>query len=459
MPTHDDEGRVQPRDATRLIGEIAFAPAGLDDHRGVGLEVEVFPLSQTDDGWQRLPRAVSVSRLEELGGDASSLVAPRLSDDPLAAWPAASGRLTFEPGGQIEYSGGPRPTAADALRDSELVLGELARSWAGHGDRLVAVGFDAWSDLDEVPQQLRSGRYEAMDAYFAARGGSGHRMMRHTCALQVNLDPGVGQVGRERWQVANLVSPLLAATFATSPAPTPDPGVSVRARSWRRLDPTRTGVPAPWSLVNTPDHVEAYAQWALDADVLLFRRPDGGADPGRPGFRFRDWLEQGDPERGWPTGDDLVQHVSTLFPEVRPRGPVELRSIDALPARWRAVPVVLVTGLLYDDEARRRALTLLAPRADQVRDDLVRAGESGLKDPELCAPAVEVWSFAREGAERLGLPYNRPEDLRQTDEFIDEFVLRGRCPADDLRERLAADPVAALHWMAEPFAARSLDLR
>ncbi len=458
MPTTDPQQRLDPRDAPRLVADVAFVAGGLDDQRGVGLEVEVLPLADGPAGWQRLPRAASVERLNDLArtGD---VVAPRLDDGPLAAWPAASGRLTFEPGGQIEYSGGPRGTGADAMVDSEGVLSSLARRWADEGDRLVAVGFDAWSDLDEVPQQLRSGRYEAMDAYFAARGSSGLRMMRHTCALQVNLDPGVGLEARERWQVANLVAPLVAATFATSPAPSPDPGVSVRARSWRRLDPTRTGVPRASSLVTAPDHIAAYAEWALDADVLLFLRPDGGADAGRPGLRFRDWMEHGDDERGWPTVDDLVQHVSTLFPEVRPRGPVELRSIDALPARWRAVPVVLLTGLLYDERARREALALLGPRADQVHDDLVRAAELGLKDPELCAPAVEIWSLARAGAERLGPGYHRATDLAVTDAFIDDFVLRGRCPADALRERLADDPVGALHWAAEPVPDPVMDLR
>ncbi len=451
MPTADPRQGVRLDDAHALAAELAFAPGGLADQRGVGLEVELFPLAPSAEGrWQRLPRDRSIARLEQVASTTGGPVAPRFDDGPLAAFPAGTGRLTFEPGGQIEYSGGPHATGAQALADAELVVGHLADAWAAAGERLVAVGVDPWSDLDEVPQQLRAGRYEAMDAYLAARGGAGRAMMRHTCALQVNLDLGTGDVARERWQVANLAAPLATATFACAPATGPDPAVSVRARAWRRLDPTRTGIPAPRRLLADDDPADAWADWALDADVLLFRRPDGGADPGRPGLRFRDWVEQGDDEHGWPTADDLRAHVSTLFPEVRPRGPVELRSIDALPARWRAVPVVLLTGLLYDDRARAQARDLLAGTVDQLEADLVRAGETGLKDPERCALAVELWSFARAGAARLGEGWHRPQDLAATDAFIDQLTMRGRSPADELRDRLAQDPVAALHWAAEP---------
>lgn len=449
MPTTDSGRRLRLDAAAALVAEIAFAAGGLDDQRGVGLEVELLPMSRRADRWQRAAREDSADRLDRLAAE-GPVVAPRLDDGPLAAWPAGSGRLTFEPGGQVEYSGGPHGDAAGALADAERVLGALAASWDAEGDVLASVGVDPWSDLDEVPQQLAAGRYQAMDAYLSARGGAGRRMMRHTCALQVNLDPGTGEVARLRWQVANLAAAVTTATFACAPASPPDPAVSVRARAWRRLDPTRTGVPHPGRLLEQGPPAAAYAQWALDADVLLFRLPDGGAAPGRPGLSFRRWAEEGDDRHGWPTADDLRQHVSTLFPEVRPRGPLELRSVDALPARWRAVPVVLLTGLLYDDRALRLARDLLAHQVGHLPADLARAGESGLKDPEVCALAVELWSFARAGAARLGPGWHRQADLDATDAFVDRLVLRGRCPADELRDRLADDPDAALRWAAEP---------
>lgn len=457
MPTRDPQHRLLPEDVRDLVGDAAFQPCGLADHRGIGIEVEFFGLRPQQDG---RPRRLTIEdqrpSLEAVAG--TGRIGRRAGDDPLAAWPAGTGRLTFEPGGQLEYSGGVQPTAAAAIADTESVVGELAAAWHRDGNVLVSLGVDPWTDPDDIEQQLEAPRYRAMASYLAARGPAGRRMMRNTASVQVNVDPGEGDEGDERWRVANLAAPLVTATFASSPGAAPDPAVSTRARAWRQLDPTRTGVPSPGRLATPVDRVDAWTQFALEADVLLYPTEDG-ARPGRPGRAWRDWLELGDPELGWPTATDFLTHLSTLFPEVRPRGPLELRSLDGLHARFRPVPVVLLAGLLYDKRARQDALRLLAPTAGQLRDELVRAGEVGLKDPERCALAVEVWSFALAGARRLGTDWIGAEHLLTTERFLDDYTLKGRCPADELRARLADDPADALAWATEPVPSPALDRR
>src|SRR5258707_291778 len=37
---------------------------------------------------------------------------------------------------------------------------------------------------------------------------------------------------------------------------------------------------------------------------------------------------------GWPTADELAYALTPLFPPVRPRGWLELRMLDAVPAPW-----------------------------------------------------------------------------------------------------------------------------
>jgi glutamate--cysteine ligase len=310
--------------------------------------------------------------------------------------------------------------------------------------RLFSLGIDPWHTPRDVPQQLRAPRYHAMERYLGARSEHGAWMMRNSCSLQVNLDLGVEAVRAERYLVANLLSPLLVALFSTSPeAPGESRRHSRRARVWQELDPTRSGFPR--GLVEgrgTP--LEQYTEAALGADVLLVRT-QGGAEAGRPGWRFADWLEHGHPTLGRPTADDLVYHLSTLFLEVRVRGFHELRGIDALPPCWRAAAVVFVCGLLYDDAALERARAELSGWRSDLPRRWRRAGEVGLLDDELFAAGRRLFALALDGAERLGDTFVNPEHRADAADFAEHFTGRRRAPADELREVLG-DPRSAVAW-------------
>jgi glutamate--cysteine ligase len=369
----------------------------------------------------------------------------------LASVAAPRGRFTVEPGGQVEHATAVHPTAAGAVGELERGWARLAHAFGPWGVALASAGMDVWHDPSTVPQQLAEPRYLAMAAYLAQRGPQGHTMMCHTCSLQVNLDLGPPDVAADRWLVANLAAPIVKATFACSPVPG---AVCGRALAWLVLDPTRTGVPRLLT-AGVIDPVTQLVDFALSADVLLIRTPDGGAVPGRPGWTFGDWLRDGHPEHGRPSSADLTYHLTTLFPEVRARGFLELRSADALPSRWRSVPVTLLTGLLYDDRARANVGRVLQRHRRRLPALLKRAATIGVADPELCALTVETWSLALAGAYRLS-GYFRPGDLGRAEAFLDRFTLRGRCPADELRERLALSPAAALAWATEPVEELSL---
>jgi len=286
-----------------------------------------------------------------------------------------------------------------------------------------------------------------MAAYFDRRGPYGAAMMRRTCALQVNLDLGSAADLPERWLVANLAAPLLCASFACSPGPG---AVSTRALAWQRLDPTRTGFPRRLLDGSGASPVEQLVEAAMAADVLLLRCPEGPWEPGRPGWTFQHWLRDGHPRLGRPTGDDLRYHLSTLFLEVRPRGFLELRGIDALPAPLRAVPVVLLSGLIEDPAARSAAAAALGRHLGALPELARRAATRGLSDPTLEALAAEVWPLALEGAGRLPPSYLDAGHLRLAADFLDGYTLRGRCPADELRAAVARGPAAALAWACEP---------
>ena len=53
----------------------------------------------------------------------------------------------------------------------------------------------------------------------------------------------------------------------------------------------------------------ANATLTVDLEAQTIRGPDGGATPGTPGFRFRDWIERGHPEFGRPTTATCIGRV------------------------------------------------------------------------------------------------------------------------------------------------------
>ena len=448
MPTHDVRHAL---DAAALRRLVDAATTGTSRATGLGVEVELLPLA-TSPRIRRLPIATgdgTLARLSAAPAIQEALDADqRLDEEGWWSGGDASSRVTFEPGGQLEVSSCYREYPVDALRSVDRATSLLAASLAPTGARLAAAGLDLWAP-GTATQQRTTPRYPAMGRYLAARGPAGRTMMRDTCALQLNLDLSDEQEARQRWLVANLLAPLATATFAASPST--DGGVrSLRSLTWRRVDPTRTGFPPGLTdeRVGLADQLERFA---LDADVLLVAEEGGGASPGRPGWRFADWMAHGDARYGWPTTDDLAVHLSTLFPEVRPRGYLEVRSIDALPARWRHVPAVLYAGATYDHRSRDRILEVLRGRPIPLHSQLMSAATVGVSDPVWCAIAVEVWSFALEGAARLARGSFEPEDLRTAERFLDRFTLRGRAPADELADVWrAGGPSAALRWAGEP---------
>jgi len=268
-------------------------------------------------------------------------------------------------------------------------------------------------------------------------------MMRHTASLQVNLDLGPEGVWQERWSLANLMSPLVTATFACSPE---EDRVCIRAHAWQNLDPSRTGFTAGMVRGTDDDPRMQWAHAALDANVMLIRSDDGSAHPCEPGLSFAGWIDKGHPELGWPTRDDLDYHLTTLFFEVRPRGFLELRAGEALPERWRAALVVLMTAALYDDLARTRALELLDGLQHRLPSMWRRAADAGIRDPELGDLACRVWDLALEGAHRLPLEYFGAPALAVAHDFVERFTKRGRMPADELGALQAQDPARALLW-------------
>ena len=128
---------------------------------------------------------------------------------------------------------------------------------------------------------------------------------------------------------------------------------------------------------------------------MTFAMRSGGE--GRPYRTFRDWMHEPDVDEA-----EWLFHLSTLFPEVRPKEYFELRSADTIEPAQLFAPLVFVTGLVYDPETSVSATEILGLPDPML---LPRAASLGLNDRELWATAIVLCEFAIEGAARLGEEY------------------------------------------------------
>jgi glutamate--cysteine ligase len=209
--------------------------------------------------------------------------------------------------------------------------------------------------------------------------------------------------------------------------------VSTRQLRWAQIGAGRAGAP-----VLDADPRGAWARRVLDAPVMCVRS-DGGPWEVPEGLTFREWTRSRTPRP--PTSDDLDYHVTTLFPPVRPRGHLELRMIDAQPGDdgW-IVPLAVVAALFDDPEAAETAYRAVKPLAERSlglpapHNPLwFDAARDGLADPELCEAARICFAAALEALPRLGATTEVTDAVAA---YRDRYVVRGRCPADDLLDRL-----------------------
>jgi glutamate--cysteine ligase len=394
--------QLQHDDVQRHVADVVFA---VDGRSEIGLELEW--LTRTATGAR--PGLPALEALVDTVG-------PQLP---------RSGRLTIEPGGQLELSTQPHRDLAETCDATIIDLYVLDAACSAAGIELVALG----SDPERSPDCLRSAepRYAAMTRYFGDRWPTALEMMANTASIQVNVGYGADEAElRRRWHLAHALGPVLLATFANSPFAqgAPTGWQSSRWRSWDRLDPARTH-PAEQGADPRP----AWTAYALEAPVMCIRDADGHHPLLTP-LPFGRWVTDGH-ELGWPTLDDLRYHLTTLFPPVRPRGWLELRYLDVLPTPlWHVAATVATTALV--DPALGAALDVIL--ADTT-DRWVDAAQLGLGHPDLATAARNVFRLVRDQLE-----HTRPgSDLELLVATYDEhWVARGRSPADDHLDRWRA---------------------
>lgn len=344
------------------------------DEWGVGLETEKLVVDRTTGEaapYERIRELLA--RLNGSGGWQGTF-----EGDNLIGLQGKRSSVTLEPGGQLELSGKFCCDIHCSSRDLNRYRRHIVAVGKELGLLFLGLGTHPFSRLDEI-SWLPKGRYRIMSQYMLKTGDMGQRMMKQTAGTQVNLDFSDAADCARKLRLSQRLSAVAYALFANSPLLEGKPSgfLSTRGEIWSRTDNDRCGLIE--QLLNPDAGLNDFVDYALDVPLYFIERNKQYVDMTASRFTFRQFLDSGwNAERA--TLKDWNLHLSTLFPEVRLRPQIEVRSADSLPPRFTPSVAAFYKGLLYSEEALRGAEALLLPIAPGDFNDLYRRSwRAGLK--------------------------------------------------------------------------------
>ena len=430
------EAGNKPADAWRIGTEHEKFAFSLDDYRRLPYEgprgIRALLEGLTRFGWQ-----------------------PVLEHDLPIALTKGDCNISLEPGGQFELSGAPLNTIHQTCDEVNSHLAEVKAVCAELGAGMLGIGFDPKWRRADIPW-MPKGRYKIMRDYMPKRGKLGLDMMTRTCTVQVNLDFASEADMVKKFRVSLALQPIATALFAASPFTEGRPNgfKSYRSWIWTDTDPDRCGI---LPFVFEPGMgFERYVDYLLDVPMYFVYR--NGAYIDASGQSFRDFIKGKLPALPGeiPGVGDFVDHVSTVFPEVRLKRYLEMRGADGGPFRRLCALPALWVGLLYDALPLDAAWDLVKDWTLAEHEHLRRAvPRQGLDLPHrgraLRDVALDVLAMAREGLRRRARLNSIGEDESFFLDTLFAIAGSGRTLADEFLEDFSAkwggdiDPIYREH--------------
>ncbi|MBT6177389.1 MAG: glutamate--cysteine ligase [Deltaproteobacteria bacterium] len=347
--------------------------------------------------------------------------------------------VSLEPGGQLELAGRPVTHSDDTRAEVDTFNREILDVCEPLGIGVSSLGMRPFSRVSDACWMPRE-RYRGMRTYLDAQGQCGHHMMVMTATIQANYDFESEADMVRKMRVGMGASPIVAALFANSPYG-PDGWTGYRSRRcaiWFHVDPERCGL---LPMVYEEDFgFRKYLDYILDIPMFFLQRGAVFHDVER--LTFRKFLHEGfNGEKA--TLADFETHLSTIFPEVRLKRFIEVRSADGGPAEMAAALAALWKGLFYDPTSLAAADALLKdfsmPQRLQMQQcaaqDALKGHGKGFHMGELAKELVKLGS---EGLKRLSVGVG---DESHHLAPLEDIANSGETLADKLLAKFGAGPL------------------
>lgn len=337
---------------------------------------------------------------------------PRRERGRIIALKGRAASITLEPGGQVELSG----EKCESIHCTRRELLEHVRQLEAVGEEVgiafLGLGVQPVSTVEEI-EMVPKRRYEIMAPYMARVGTLGLAMMKQTAAIQVNFDYADEADAMSKMRVASGIVPLIAAMFANSSIAEGKVSafMSLRGHIWTKTDPERAGLLR--FVLEEEGGFDAYVDYALSVPLYFIARK-GELIDAVTGMPFRTFLERGhDGQRA--TLHDWSLHLTTLFPEVRLKRYIELRTADSQQAALMPAVPALVKGILYEEDCRLAAWDLVKKWTWEERNLLLHdvyrmALQARVGRLPVIDLAKDLLAIATEGLERQRKLNDQGED-------------------------------------------------
>jgi len=272
-------------------------------------------------------------------------------------------------------------------------------------------------------------------------GSRGLDMMSRTCTVQANFDYTSESDLVKKFVVSNRIQSFVIAIFCNSPFREMKHNgyLSNRVLTWSDTDIDRCGIKEIFT--NKNFSIEEYVDFALDVPNYFLEIDNNYVDTTK--YSFNQILKRQTNNKLIDNHnlslDNWVNHLSTIFTEVRLKSYLEVRGADAgkwemicaLPAFW--------TGLLYDEENLNILLNETHKwNYSDIMDLYKNVSKEGLKSKfqgesiyDYCKYLLKLSS---KGLERRAFLNQKNRDEQIHLETLKKIVSSQKTPADILLE-------------------------
>jgi glutamate--cysteine ligase len=359
---------------------------------------------------------------------------PKRERGRIIALTGRDANITVEPGGQLELSGEQCASIHCAHRELMQHIQEIVSVGAELGIVFLGLGIQPVSAVDQI-EWVPKRRYQIMGPYMTQVGSLGQRMMKQTATVQANFDFGDEIDAMRKFRVAMGLVPIISAMFANSSISEGRSNgfMTLRGHIWTDTDEARSGM---LSFAFSPEAgIDDYVEYALDVPMYFILRDGEYLETHQT---FRHYLKDGwGQERA--TLEDWALHLTTLFPEVRLKRYLEIRSADSQPPELMLALPALLKGILYERDSLEGAWDLVRSWTWQERLEIYKSAHreglhAKIRRISLAELARELVEIGASGLRRQNQLNEQGQDERIHLHRLEELVRHGNSLGRNLAE-------------------------
>ena len=303
--------------------------------------------------------------------------------------------ITLEPGGQLELSLIPFSDLAQIEKIYLEFIEKLKRILKKRNQKIAALGYQPESSIKDI-SMLPKKRYDFMYKYFKKRGKYAHHMMKGTASVQMSIDYINEEDYVKKMRVGYFLSPLIYYLFDNTPFFEGQiaSDSSIREEIWTNCDSQRSGIIE--GIFDKKFGYSDYAEYLLNTPPII-RKKEGEliytGDQLLKDVMQNDKLEE-------------IEHfISMVFPDVRTKKYIEIRSADALPYPYNLAFAALLKALFYNQEnldyLYQESLKYNQQQFTEFKEEILRAKKSSKRDTLI----KDIFKMAKSNAAQNELAY------------------------------------------------------